>query len=59
MTNSPPDGIFDLAARLGLTVPDAYRAGVKDALALVMEQAALVMAAAAPDAADAGLDFVP
>jgi hypothetical protein len=56
MTNSPPDGIFDLAARLGLTVPDAYRAGVKDALALVMEQAALVMA---PDAADAGLDFVP
>ncbi len=59
MTSPPLDDIFDMAARMGLPIPDVYRAGVADALALVMEQAALVMSAPTPDAADAGPDFVP
>ncbi len=57
MTNPPPDDISDLAAALGLPIPEAYRAGVAEALVRLTEQAALVMAAPLPDTDDRASDF--
>lgn len=59
MANPLPDDIFELAARLGTPVPETYRAGVADALARLLEQAALVMSATLPDGVDGASDFDP
>jgi hypothetical protein len=57
---NPPQGdIFELASSLGIPVPEGYRAGVADALARLMEQAALVMSAPLSETCDDATDFVP
>ena len=57
---NPAQGdIFELAASLGIPVPEGYRAGVADALARLMEQAALVMSAPLSEASDDATGFVP
>jgi hypothetical protein len=59
MTSPPRDDIFDIAAKMGLPVPDAYRAGVANTLVSLMEQAALVMSAPTLEGDDGALDFAP
>ena len=52
--------ILEIAERLGIPVPEAYRDGVIVNYHRLLEQAALVMAAPLPDASqDHQADFVP
>ena len=53
------DDIFDIAASLGITIPEAYRDGVAANYARLLEQAALVLAAPLPDATDSATEFEP
>jgi len=54
------DDIFEIAERLGLPVPAAYRDGVLANYQRLLDQAALVMAAPLSDAGqDHQADFVP
>ena len=59
MTNLSLDDITALALRLGLPIPEAYRQGVADAFARLLEQAALVIAADTPGDPGSGMNFVP
>ncbi len=45
MTSAAPDNILAIAERLGFPIPEPYRAGVAEAFARLLEQAALVMSA--------------
>jgi Protein of unknown function (DUF4089) len=58
MASEPPN-IEAIAERLGFPVPEAYRAGVAEAFARLLEQAALVMSADMEEKPDSALDFVP
>jgi hypothetical protein len=54
------DDIFEIAERLGLPVPAAYRDSVLANYERLLQLAALVMAAPLPDASqDHQADFVP
>jgi hypothetical protein len=59
MTNTVRDDILAIAERLGFPIPEPYRAGVAEAYARLLEQAALVMAAELEGKPDTGTDFVP
>jgi hypothetical protein len=59
MTRAAPEDIVTIAERLGFPIPEPYRAGVAQAFALLLEQAALVMAARLEAKPDSGTDFVP
>ncbi len=53
------DAIFEIAAALGIAIPDEYRASVLANFERLMEQAALVTAATLPSDADNGSEFTP
>jgi len=54
------DAILEIAERLGIAVPEAYRDGVIVNYQRLLEQAAVVMAAPLPDTCqDDHADFVP
>jgi hypothetical protein len=53
------DAVLDIAASLGITIPEAYREGVAANYARLLEQAALVMAAPLPDTTDSATEFEP
>ena len=59
MTRTAPDDILAIAERLGFPIPEPYRAGVAEAFARLLDQAALVMAAELDSTPDSGMDFVP
>ncbi|HEX4507860.1 MAG TPA: hypothetical protein VH722_19190 [Alphaproteobacteria bacterium] len=59
MTGPAPHDIAALAERLCVPIPEAFREGVADAFARLLEQAALVMAAETTDDPGGDLDFVP
>jgi hypothetical protein len=55
-----PGGILEIAKRLGLPIPEAYRDEVIAYYRRLLEQVALVMAAPLPETAhDRPADFVP
>ena len=54
------EGVLEIAERLGIPVPGAYREGVIANYERLLRQAALVMAAPLPEASeDHRADFVP
>jgi hypothetical protein len=59
MTSAPPDDILALAERLGFPIPEIYRAGVAEAFARLLDQAALVMSAELEGKPDNTTDFIP
>ncbi len=59
MTSAAPDDILAIAERLGFPIPDPYRAGVAEAFARLLAQAALVMSADLHGEPDNSTDFVP
>jgi hypothetical protein len=58
-TSPKSEAILDVAASLGIAIPEAYRDGVAVNYARLLEQAALVMAAALPDTTDSATEFEP
>ena len=59
MTSAAPDDVLAIAERLGFPIPEPYRAGVAEAFARLLEQAALVMSAKLEGKPDSVTDFVP
>lgn len=59
MTSAAPDDILAIAERLGFPIPEPYRAGVTEAFARLLEQAALVMSAELEGEPGSATDFVP
>jgi len=59
MTNAVCDDILAIAERLGFPIPEPYRAGVAEAYARLLDQAALVMAAEIEGRPESATDFVP
>ena len=59
MPSAAPDDILILAERLGFPIPEPYRAGVAEAFARLLDQAALVMSAELDGKPDSTPDFIP
>jgi Protein of unknown function (DUF4089) len=59
MTSTAPDDILAIAEHLGFPIPEPYRAGVTEAFARLLDQAALVMAAEVKGTSESATDFVP
>ncbi len=59
LTNSDALAIDEIAARIGMPIPQAYLPGVTLNFARLLEQAALVLALKLPPAPDPAPEFEP